>query len=72
MTSVERILQYTKLEQEALAHRDELDIPPDWPSTGTITFDHASLSYYEEGLPALKDICISVKNCEKVSDFIPV
>ncbi len=66
MTSVERILQYTKLEQEAPAHRDDLDIPPSWPSRGAITFDHTTLSYFEDGDLALKDVCISIKSREKV------
>lgn len=66
MTSVERILQYTDLEQEAPAHVDESHIPPDWPSRGELTFDHTSLSYFEDGDSALRDICISIKSGEKV------
>jgi len=67
MTSVERILQYTKLDQEAPANRDDVEIPPGWPNGGAITFDNTTLSYSEDGDLALKDISVSIKSCEKVS-----
>lgn len=65
MTSVERILQYTNLEQEAPEHITSKALPPDWPSRGHMTFDHMTLTY-GGGIPALKDLTLSIKAAEKV------
>ena len=67
MTSVERILQYSNLEQEAATHRDDSTIPSGWPSNGAIRFDHIKLAYINGGELALKDVNISIKSGEKVS-----
>ena len=71
MTSVERILQYSKLDQEAPANREDVEIPPGWPNEGAITFDNTSLSYSEDSDLALKDVSVSIKSCQKVgSSFV--
>ena len=66
MTSVERILQYSTLEQEAPARRDDSSVPSGWPINGAIRFDHIKLSYSKGGEAVLKDINISIQNGEKV------
>lgn len=66
MTSVERILQYANLEQEAPEHIKSKALPPDWPSRGDVTFDHMTLTYGGGGIPALKDLTMSIKAAEKV------
>ncbi len=65
MTSVERILHYTKLAQEAPDHTS-VKPPPGWPSGGQINFDHLYLSYSTHHM-VLKDINIQFNSQEKVS-----
>ncbi len=64
MTSVERILQYTKLEQEAPEHTS-MKPPPGWPSGGQVNFDHLCLFYSADHM-VLKDINIQFNSQEKV------
>ena len=67
MVSVERIDEYTRLENEA-ARRTPLDdeLEGNWPSQGTITFQNAQLRY-RPGLPlVLKGLDISIPGGSKV------
>lgn len=65
MTSVERLVEYQELEQEAAARSVKgREPPPDWPATGQIIFNHMSLSYGAE--PVLKDINATIEGGEKV------
>ena len=66
MTSVERILQYTALDQEAPAHSDDVDIPADWPTEGAIKFQDVTLQYLQDALPALSNVDFSINSGEKV------
>ena len=66
MTSVERILQYTDLDQEAPAHYDDVQVPPDWPNEGAITFQHVTLQYLQDTLPALCNVDFTIRGGEKV------
>ena len=65
MTSVERVIAYTKLEPEpgySIATR-----PPEaWPGQGCIELKNMSLSYVTGGIPVLRDICASIKAKEKI------
>lgn len=65
MTSVERILYYTTLEQEAAEHTDVVPVPS-WPEKGEIVFDHITLYYDEDKPPALNDVFFRIKGGEKV------
>ncbi|CAG2177781.1 unnamed protein product, partial [Oppiella nova] len=67
MTSVERIIEYSKLPQEApLDSDDRHRPPPDWPSKGQIELRNMSLVYEGSTKPVLKNLCCSVKSGEKI------
>ena len=60
MTSVERVMTYTKLDSEPgyKVHR----LPPEhWPHEGNITFKNVSLTHYPGGPQVLKKINLNIK-----------
>lgn len=67
LTSVERIMTYTKLDQEG-----PFDSPPgkkpaiEWPHKGRITFKNMSLRYVPDEDPVLKNLDIKIQPGEKV------
>ena len=65
MVSVERIQNYTRLEQEAPAHTDQV-MPSGWPREGDIFLRHVRLNYREASQPALDDINLAIASNEKV------
>ncbi|XP_028320649.1 multidrug resistance-associated protein 4-like isoform X2 [Gouania willdenowi] len=65
MTSVERVVEYTDLEKEALWVTNRRP-PANWPSKGSITFSHVNFSYSPDGPLVLRDITVSLKHSEKV------
>ena len=69
MTSVERIFQYTHLDQEA-PEETSLHPPPGWPSSGSLTMSHVTMAYDEDSRPALKDLNLDIKHKEKVCFYI--
>lgn len=63
MTSVERVLEYTNIEQES----EESRKPPDiWPTEGRIEFRNVYCSYTPTAAPILKDINFVVEPGWKV------
>ncbi|XP_013167071.1 PREDICTED: probable multidrug resistance-associated protein lethal(2)03659 [Papilio xuthus] len=67
MTSVERVLEYTKLPQEAALRSDPEKAPPaDWPPEGAITFDNLSLKYTPDGNYVLHKLQFNVQPQEKI------
>lgn len=65
MTSVERILQFTKLEREGPFESDPDKKPPStWPQKGRVQFDHVYLRYSED--PILKDLHFNIDSGMKV------
>ncbi|KAG5892174.1 hypothetical protein JTB14_026412 [Gonioctena quinquepunctata] len=65
MTSVERVLEYTKLESEP--DRDEIaNLPKDWPERGHIVFKNVNLRYSEADPYVLKNMNFVVEPKEKV------
>ncbi|XP_064120685.1 ATP-binding cassette sub-family C member 4-like [Macrobrachium nipponense] len=67
MTSVERVLEYSKLEPEAPLETDESKKPRDtWPENGKIVFDDVSLQYVEDNPPVLKNLNFCIKGKEKI------
>jgi hypothetical protein len=66
MTSVERILEYTDLESEAVA---ETDVKPrkGWPDKGGIKFENMSFSYHKSMPKVLHNISCCIKPMEKVN-----
>lgn len=65
MTSVERILSYTELPQEP-GYQCKNRCPDEWPSTGSLSYNHVSLTYTEDGSLALRDVHFQVNPGEKV------
>ncbi|XP_036327746.1 multidrug resistance-associated protein 4-like isoform X1 [Rhagoletis pomonella] len=63
MTSVERVLQYTDLEQES----ENTKLPPgDWPTQGQVEFKDLSLRYDPSNPPVLKHLNINIEPSWKV------
>lgn len=70
MVSVERVVQYTKLEKEHPLETIGQKPPRDWPSRGKIQFKNTYLSYALELSPVLKNVNIEIDSGEKVSIFL--
>lgn len=67
MTSVERVLQYTKMEKEGPFESLPANKPPrDWPQKGKITFTNIYLKYAPDAAPALRNLNITIQPSEKV------
>ncbi|KAB5584398.1 hypothetical protein PHYPO_G00107090 [Pangasianodon hypophthalmus] len=64
MTSVERVVEYTELENEAAWETRKP--PPEWPSQGLITFDQVNFSYSSNGPLVLKNLTAMFRPKEKV------
>lgn len=70
MTSVERVLQFTEIDQEENSDEAKLKKPPpgDWPSQGKIEFRDYSLKYTDDDVePVLKNVNILIEAGTKVS-----
>ncbi|XP_061925145.1 ATP-binding cassette sub-family C member 4-like [Entelurus aequoreus] len=65
MTSVERLVEYTELKSEAAWETDTMP-PPDWPTTGFITFDSVNFSYSANDPLVLKNLTLVFTSREKV------
>ena len=65
MTSVERVMTYTKLDSEP-GYKVERHPPEHWPHEGSITFRDASLTYYPGGPQVLKKIDLIIKGGAKI------
>lgn len=67
MTSVERVLEYSKLKPEAsLTSLPEKSPPPNWPQKGEITLNNVELFYADNEPPVLKSLSCTIKPQEKV------
>lgn len=64
MTSVERVLEYTKLESEP--EREQQPLPLNWPERGQIQFKDVNLKYSENDPYVLKNLNFVVHPKEKV------
>ncbi|KAJ7375758.1 hypothetical protein OS493_039054, partial [Desmophyllum pertusum] len=65
MTSVERVMTYTKLDSEPGYNVERL--PPErWPREGTISLQDVSLTYYPGGPQVLKKINVNIKGGAKI------
>ncbi|KAM9674923.1 ATP-binding cassette sub-family C member 4-like [Dama dama] len=65
MISVERVIEYTELEQEA-PWELEFRPPPDWPNNGMIVLSNVNFKYSSDGPLVLKDLTADIKPGEKV------
>ncbi|XP_046974021.1 uncharacterized protein LOC124540463 [Vanessa cardui] len=66
MTSVERVLEYSKLPAEENMEDGPTQPPPNWPSDGQIQFENVSLKYGAEDPPVLKDLNFTINSGWKV------
>lgn len=67
MTSVERVLQYSKLDKEGPFDSLPAKKPPrDWPSKGKITFKNTYLRYVLDEAPVLRNLSVQIQAGEKV------
>ena len=67
MSSVERILEYSELPEEAsLTSPKELRPPKDWPRNGTIEMRSVFLYYDTSARPVLRNLCCFIKGGEKI------
>lgn len=67
MISVERVLQYTKLEKEGPFESLPTKKPPrDWPAHGHIHFEHLYLRYVPDEPPVLNNLTVTVEAGEKI------
>ncbi|KAJ8734777.1 hypothetical protein PYW08_014027 [Mythimna loreyi] len=66
LTSVERILQYTRIDTEQDLFQGKISMPPNWPSQGRIEFQNVSLRYAPNEAPVLKNLNIVVESGHKV------
>lgn len=64
MTSVERILEYSKLEN--VEKNDNKTDPKDWPKDGIIQFNNVSYKYKDSGKHVLKKLNFTVEPCWNV------
>ncbi|XP_071820242.1 ATP-binding cassette sub-family C member 4-like [Apostichopus japonicus] len=66
MTSVERVIEYTKLKPEAPLETPETKPPTGWPGKGSISLRDMSLKYSSESPLVLKNVSCNIKSKEKV------
>ena len=67
MTSVERILEYARIEPEAELETKPKNKPPKyWPDRGEIIFKDIKMSYADMPKPALRNINCHIKGGEKI------
>lgn len=64
MTSVERVVEYTKLKSEP--NRNKKDLPIDWPQRGQIKFEDVKLRYIDSHPYVLKGLSFMVQPKEKI------
>ena len=63
MTSVERVIEYTELDQESVVEKKP---PISWPQKGKISFKNMYLRYAPEAAPVLKNLNIEIEAGWKV------
>ncbi|KAF6215602.1 hypothetical protein GE061_010358 [Apolygus lucorum] len=66
MTSVERLVTFTKLPPEDPNEAEKKNPPSDWPSDGSIKLEKVSLRYKPDGPPALNDVDLIIQPGEKL------
>lgn len=65
LMSVERILEYTQLDQEPQPKK-AIEPAKDWPSEGRVVFKNVVFRYFEEAAPVLRGLNLTVAPNEKV------
>lgn len=67
LTSIERILVYSSLEEEPMIDsKPETKPPDDWPMKGSVEFKNVSLKYSRQGAYILRNISFTIMPEEKI------
>lgn len=66
LTSIERILEYSQLEEEPMIDKSETKPASDWPTKGLVEFKNVKLRYSHQGTYVLQDISFTVLPEEKI------
>ncbi|CAH1105114.1 unnamed protein product [Psylliodes chrysocephalus] len=67
LTSIERVLQYTTIDQEGPFETPKENLPKSpWPSKGRIEFKNLVLKYIEDDPPVLNNLNFLVKSGQKI------
>ncbi|KAJ3345283.1 hypothetical protein HDU83_004237 [Entophlyctis luteolus] len=66
MNAVERVSEYSNVEQEKPAIIESNRPPLEWPTTGALVVSNLELRYSPDQAPVLKDVSFAVKGGEKV------
>ncbi|XP_022822572.1 multidrug resistance-associated protein 4-like [Spodoptera litura] len=66
LTSVERILEYTRIDTEPDLFQGKVEMPPNWPYQGRIVFQNVSLRYAPNEQPVLKNLNIVIESGNKI------
>ncbi|XP_071558724.1 probable multidrug resistance-associated protein lethal(2)03659 [Temnothorax nylanderi] len=67
LTSIERILEYSRLEEEPMIDgKPETKPPDDWPTKGLVEFRDVSLKYNRRGAYILRNINFAIMPEEKI------
>ncbi|KAK5989321.1 ABC multidrug transporter B [Cladobotryum mycophilum] len=65
--AISRIRTYVRTVEDENLPSEDGDVPEDWPTNGTITFEGISASYNSPLEPVLKNISVSINDGEKVA-----
>ncbi|KAI9326309.1 ATP-dependent bile acid permease [Obelidium mucronatum] len=66
MNAVERVTEYTEIDQEQAAVIPHNRPPANWPETGSLTISNLEMRYAPEQSPVLSDVSFSIRGGEKV------
>jgi ATP-binding cassette, subfamily C (CFTR/MRP), member 4 len=66
MTSVERVIEYSKLPEEVTTTAPATNVPESWPERGRIQFKNFFLKYSAEGNFVLKNFNFTIEPMEKI------
>lgn len=67
LTSVERLDQYSDVEQEPPLESEPSKTPPySWPEFGRIEFRNVTMRYFENESPVLKNLNFTIDSKEKI------
>ncbi|MEW5303174.1 MAG: hypothetical protein WDW36_005892 [Sanguina aurantia] len=66
MNSVERLIEYNTLDEEALPVIEGSRPPTSWPTAGAIVVSNLEVRYRPELEPVLQGLSFSVRPCEKI------
>ena len=71
MTSVERVQEYTRLDQETQPNDQTVDVPKDWPKYGIITAEGLYYAHHNTLPYVLRKMNFCIRAQEKVGENRP-